>query len=875
MLTEDNIFKINLDNHDEDDLLKNKSETNIKPNEEGATKHSAEWWKKQDQASEGADSFYKLIKDKNLNTIWDENYKHNPLSFFEDENFEYLNQLEVGERLNLLAMSATSLLITPQSAEKYFERFPDDLLAVDSIFSFVRFEDINYRNYHLFSICALQMDPGDLRVSNNGSYQQLEGKLEQFYNIALRRREAPKFLLSNFNNLDIKDNFAEFGKAASGLFEVLNKADDQNTRLDTSPMFSNEYQKLSEDKKSLFLRKCLAQLQYSLLFTETFNSRFTAESTAYYDAHIEDHYNVAHSMIFKTYQPRSSYNIDQSYFRHEMDWTVETGGDVEEYADHKMLLAVLEEFQDLKADQDENTELLVEFWNKNRNPIFINSVSRALSKQNVNLAASRLLENLQSEKDKKEPISAMLYRLEFGKVGISEDGIKYLEKIYDLGQYNKSEFCASRLTANGEIGIFNEELELIKYFHLGQLDSPEKRMKAEVLDFTYDTLFIGDKNETKEERQEREIYLEEFKKNYYRISEEEIFKNTDTRLNNLSFKEQGWFLIYFNQVSQKDKEQLRNFIATYRENGVKSFLSLEANQKLGNKIVELGNKLDRDSGQIIFHKISEIIDLAEKENQELEQLFLTDQIDIDFDWKDIRLSLLNKTQNIIVDFNKSFKGKNETKQISKLLSDLEKSQADMLLLTQVLKATKKEREKIPLEIIRDLTLEKKVIDNHHRKVLTVTEKKQLVKIAEENYQNLFLQKNKNYNPEAYHRIISNFKKELENIDGQMIYILKYKGNIICFSKFKKISAEAVAGGSFNVSQDVQGLALGGAFLNKVLSEISKYYDVHIVSRKDNLANNYYQRSGFIITEEYREKDGVDYYRMLKPSDSARLLKKAS
>ena len=848
MIKENNIFKIKSDS-----IEGNKDDIAILSETE-----------REDRAYDAADGFYNLKSEEKIDSLWEEKYDKDSVSFFDDKNLEFLNSLEAGERLNLLAIAATSILVTPQLAEKYFQKFPDDLLAVDKIFSTLRFEELNRRNYHLFTICALQMDKKDLKLENyNNTYEQYTGELEQYYNIARRRKEAPKYLLSNFTDISIKEDMAEFGDAAKGLFAVLEDSKDRNSRLDTSKMFSGEFENLTEEKKALFIRKCLAQFQYYLLFTETYNSLFTEESTDYFSKNIKDQHNVSHSMIFKTFQPGAVFEYNQSYFNQEMDWSTETGGDVEEYADQKMILATLDELKNATADKDKNTKLVVEFWNKNRNPIFTDAVAKVLSEQNVNLAASELLELLKMEKDKKEPINAMLYRLEFGKIGVSEDGVKYLEKVYDLGEYNNSDFHASRLTVNGEIGVFNEELELIKYFHLGKLDSEEKKIKADVLDFTYETLFIGNKKENPEERKKREEYLEEFKKKYYEISGEEIFKSTGTQLNNLSFKEQGWFLIYFNQASSEKKEQLRNFVGKYQEKGIKSFLSLETDQKLGDKIVELGEKLDKDSGRIVFHKISELVDLAEKEKEELREMFLKNGSDLNFDWREVRLALLQKTEIIISNFYQEIDKGFDNEKIINLINDLEKGRSEMLLLSSVLKTAKENGINISLDLIKDLSLESKFINSKRGTILSEDEKKQTRKIVEENYSEIFLKDGEKYNSEAYERIIDDFDREFNNLEGQLVFILKYKDEVICFNKFKQTSNHEVYGASFNVLKEIQGLSIGKNFMQKTEEEVSKNYDIRIKSRKDNPANASYKRSGFEIVGEHTEKDGVEYYEMIK------------
>jgi len=771
-------------------------------------------FKESDQSWDIVEDFDNKKDEGSLEKIYEEKYKSNPECFFTDENLEYLATMTGGERLNLLASAAYSLFITPKMAEKYYSRFPADLEAVDKIFKFDR-RNLDVRKYYLFCLSALSMDRSGLRVVERpDSYNYLMGDLEQYYGIARRRQEAPKFLLSNFKDMPMLEDFAEFGSAKDGLFETLKQASDYrytaSNLLNTKKMFSDEFEKLPEEDKARFLNKCLAYFQYFLLHNETYKSGFSPESVAYDERRTKMNkfswgYDVAHSMIYKTYRPGKSYELQQGVFDHEMSSTADRGGDVEEYANHKMLLATLNRLKDIQVNQDETTKLVVELWNKNRNPIFANAIAETLSEQNVNLAAAQLLELLHSEKDKKEPIAAMLYRLEFGKIGISREGVQYLEKIYDLGDYNNPGYHASRLTSDGEMGIFNEELELIKYFHLGRLDTEEKRVKARVMDFTYDTLFIGRQGENEQEKNKREEYLTEFKKNYYQISEEQIFKTTGMRLNSLSFKEQGWFLIYFNQATEEEKKRLLNFVADYKEDGIKSFLSLEADQNLGEKIIDLGGRMDKESAAIVFHYLAEIVDLAEKENDELKNLFLKEGEATNLDWREIRLSLLRKTNDTINRCQQESQTRLNPETIKNLLNGLSKSGAEMLLLTSVLKEAKLSGETIDLEIIKDLSLDIKMYGERIKE----KDKKEILNIAHDNWQSFG-------NQQMAKVVIDGLKESLINDQEQGVYILKYKGEVISFVRFEPTDHNTVYAGSFNVSKNLRGLSIGTEMMEKAL-----------------------------------------------------------
>ncbi len=190
-----------------------------------------------------------------------------------------------------------------------------------------------------------------------------------------------------------------------------------------------------------------------------------------------------------------------------------------------------------------------------------------------------LLQNLRSENVTRRRVSAeILYRLELGKIGVSEDGAKYLGKIYDLGKYNDPDFFVRRLNNSGLMAVLAQEGNIEGVFPL-DLNSEEDLIHAEVRQLISQELFLPKADETQREGQEREDYLKLFLQNYENIFNDDFFQNTGVRLNSLDLHEQGWFLLHYLELSKNDNqeslEKLNNFVKEYGEYGLKSFLALE------------------------------------------------------------------------------------------------------------------------------------------------------------------------------------------------------------------------------------------------------------------------------------------------------------
>ena len=124
-----------------------------------------------------------------------------------------------------------------------------------------------------------------------------------------------------------------------------------------------------------------------------------------------------------------------------------------------------------------------------------------LSTKNTYSSADKILSlfrDQNTKKETKEMISLILYRMEFGKISISEQGVEYLGKMYDIGELNNPAYFAQRLTAKGDIGVFDENRVLQKYFNLGDIASEEEKVKSQINEFVYETLFYPQPNETPE-----------------------------------------------------------------------------------------------------------------------------------------------------------------------------------------------------------------------------------------------------------------------------------------------------------------------------------------------------------------------------------------
>jgi len=791
------------------------------------------------------------------NKKWEENYAENPATFWEQKSIEYLGTLSAGERVQLLRRASRFLAFSPSDTFLYCTYFPEDISAIALDFSDSR----GPKSGPDFKMCGLLAR--EFELARPDFFKKDVKWFGQYRDMCDRRELAREHLLypdEFYIGKDIQETFPE---ASADYLKVLNEAitlDINGTHiLDVSEMFGEHFESLSYEEKSRFLRLCLAQLHNILVQGETFNSRFTKQAAEKQGSITQNssYYTHGHSMLFKTYQPSVVYDRAQSYFDYLIDNTPSSMGDVEEYPFHRMLINVLNKFKSLTLPEgatDEfsddgflieqtipsNVQLLVDMWDKNRNPIFANGIAEALTAQDPTYAASLLLEKIKKERQDKSALAAILYRLEFGKIGISKEGVKYLEKMYDLGEYNNPDYFVNRLTSRGEIGIFNEQNRLIKYFYLGTLEDEEDKLaQAAVLDFTYDTLFVPKEGETEEERAQRLEYLEEFKESYFDFYDESFLERTGVRFNNLTFKEQGSLLLFTKAAGDSLKEEVYDFCRAHGEQGIRLFLLV--NQKdfmFGQSLLTIAKSLDPNTVQVVFEKISDILGTLEdvsgmvKDNPILEKA-VEEKMPV-IQWKIIKKAL-ETLEAVILESQADTTGEVINERIIKKLSGIN---TEAVILASTLTTMRH------VEINEDMDLlnsfSETGIYRYEGHEFSNQELKEIKEIYDINYSST---------PKLASRLQRGFNKSLKNphVDFSVV---KHKEKVAAVCAFEYLDDRSVYFGKFNVDPAFRGSELGETIMEDTLDDVSRRHIIHADCDIETPVSANYIERGFIGIKGY-------------------------
>lgn len=478
-------------------------------------------------------------------------------------------------------------------------------------------------------------------------------------------------------------------------------------------------------------------------------------------------------------------------------------------------------FGRLEIKSPETVDFLVDFWHKYRGRGTLGEMARALENQDLMYAVKKLLEMVKTEKETRH-ISALLFRLELGRVGISEQGLEYLGRMYDLEELNSLDYFAKRLTANGEVGIFDDDKKLKAYIELGDLADGQEKIKPVVHDFVHETLFFPKENETKEERAQREEYLRQFQESYFDFYDDEFFQKTGIRFNDLNFKEQGWFLNFYKNSDLGKRNELLDFAKKFGENGLRSFVTMDLDEGNGERILSIAKNLEFGESLQVFSKISEIAELAQEKDRELILKIYKNEkpaLPENFHWE-----LLSRAQGVVLEFEKGLSAQEKTgnkkPNMEKLLAGLDQSQIEVDLVASLLIALKKQGEFQKLEEIRDLEI--RTVEGEE-----LEQDNELMEKLKEMYR----ERNSHKSKEDLERLLNDFENHKKNkprfylvyfqIDSQEKSEEKFS-NLVGFVRSSSFDGkrELPEGerylGALNINPLLQGKYFGENFLREVV-----------------------------------------------------------
>lgn len=574
------------------------------------------------------------LEDPDFLELWREINIDNEL--ISDTGFLHkLKNLTFKERLYILkgASSSYNLYISAQDFDSYFDFFPEDAILIMGLI--IRKDISEDGDKALEEIPYLCLGSGVFEAASkrlNGGWDYAKKAiLSQYRDVpearmhfaASQRRKLAKDHLFGDYKKNFRERFEPFGtELKNKLVEYLQNIEDLHHGKygDIEPDFllkSAEFTSLPKEDQRKFLIALIAECQNQLVFNEVYNSGFgfvseggevmgQAERGGGYRS------RGLHSIIFETSHKTKSFSRE---IYHDYDPTYESGGGDESGFEQTIEASI--KLLGTIGDS-ESVETVIDFWNKNRDPAYGPAIAETISEIDPDRGVAKILSEIKIAKESDQiRLLSLLYRLELGQIGISERGVHYLGRLFDVGV---TDGFVSRLTADGKVGVFDKLKQLIGVFQLEADDFTGDRsysIKKILQEITIEMLFIPRPDESEEDKKIKLELLEDFGSKYFQTYIE-LFstfeEESGLRFNNLSLPEQGFVLKFLNDHNENDpkRSSFLDFIKKYGEDGFRAFRSIEFDPSAGEKLIQNSEEMTEGEMKELLKLFSLVYKTAEE-----------------------------------------------------------------------------------------------------------------------------------------------------------------------------------------------------------------------------------------------------------------------
>lgn len=322
---------------------------------------------------------------------------------------------------------------------------------------------------------------------------------------------------------------------------------------------------------------------------------------------------------------------------------------------------------------------------------------------------------------------------------------------------------------------------------------------------------------------------------YHRDKLKEI---TGIDFNQISIDEQFYFLNYLKFSNQDDLAQIKEFSEKYKENGFKTFLSIaHGGQEMGDKILTLGEKLPKESADILFQTYSDMVDATDeikiliKENLgEKANPLLINQA---------RESLLIGGKDLLLKYAKKVstcEGEDCINTGEELKDKLSLAQKSVFAFSYACK-TLVERGEFNFE--------------DFQKAQLVYEKSPLAEDIKNQIIDMHKINTKQYPLKLRELWRGTLKEGLEKANpNQLVVSVSFKEHIVSAMRVIEQEDGSWYGASFNINPTVQGSRVGSELLKRVLQDLAKEKPfVADCYSKNPMLDTYLKKFGFKITKE--------------------------
>ena len=320
-----------------------------------------------------------------------------------------------------------------------------------------------------------------------------------------------------------------------------------------------------------------------------------------------------------------------------------------------------------------------------------------------------------------------------------------------------------------------------------------------------------------------------------------IKKTMNVDMSTLSIANQFYFLDFIQNKTEDEVREVVNFVKssndeTEKNNKIKTFLSIEhGGKQMGDKILELGNKLPPGLVGKVFAKYGQIVDNVEHVLEFTQKNFSTEVNTTPELIEKIKETLFIKGKQVLLHMHDSINNDKQI-EIGDVEQQLDRINADTITTLAIFKQALKNGAKIPLESIHGAVFAKKEATD-----ITLDQKKEMNELYDINWMNHpdreFVNSLKDYFNTA-------FSSE-ENKHNNYFYTFEKDEKIRAFVRFEKQTDNSLYASALNVDDATKNFGLGEAMMDEALTREAKQHILHASCRKDNPSNMRYFEKGFI------------------------------
>lgn len=369
---------------------------------------------------------------------------------------------------------------------------------------------------------------------------------------------------------------------------------------------------------------------------------------------------------------------------------------------------------------------------------------------------------------------------------------------------------------------------------IGQIDTLVDQEQFDEIKQYFKPITEKDINVNNEKKSSIDITLfRKLQEGYHRRKLESI---TGIKLSSIPIKEQNNFINYLKFTETKDLPKIKRFNKKYTINGFRTFLSIaHGGKEMGDKIIELGEKLEEETSQKVFAKYGEIVDNVSKITEFARNNF-TKEIETNPTLiEKIEETLYLKGKQLL---SQTYDDINNKKTINyeNISKQLDRINADTITTFAIFKQAVKNGEKLPIESIEgSLFSKKEAVD------ISLTQQDEMLELYESNWKNHldrdFVESLKSYFKTA-------FSPEA-NKQKNYFYTFEKDNNIRAFVRFEKQDGEGFYASALNVDEASKNFGLGEAMMDEALTREAREHVLYASCRKDNPSNMRYFEKGFI------------------------------